>query len=313
MLQKVIEEFTSYITPDGIEYPFHVPSGKGRWILSQSGWGTPPIDYITQRGPFQDGETVRDFFLRPRTIQFLLRQLFCDRDAFWAGRAGLLDAIRPNRQTVDTATDPGTLRRVASDGSVRDINVFIAQGPRFEPRDTRRWDEWNFQEVLRFTAFDPVIFDPTRIDTVLGLAVAPLSLVFPITFPITFGSGFVDDTVNVTYIGTWKSFPIIVVTGPLNDFEIVNNTTGEKIEVTFDIPLGDTLIIDLTYGVKTIVNGGGTNRIGTLTTDSDLATWHLAPAPEAPGGVNSLTVTGTGALPGTTQVEVRAFTRYFGI
>ena len=327
--QKVIKEFTVYITPDGEEYELHVPSGLGRWLLSQSGWGTPPIDYITQRGPFQHGSTVRDFFLRPRVIQMLVRQQFCDRDDLWAGRARLLDAVRPNRQTVATATTPGTLRRLLSDGSLRDLSVFITQGPRFEPRVLGRWDEFAFEEVLRFVAHDPVVFDPDRVDTTIGktdtLNELPFPIVFPgvfgtaadltypITFPITFGADNIDDTINLTYSGTWETFPIIVVTGPLDNFKLVNNTTGEKIAVTFDIPAGDSLTIDLSYGAKTIVDAAGVNRIGTLTSDSDLATWHLAPNPEAPDGVNNLTMTGQNQIPGTSKAVIQAFTRYFGI
>jgi len=306
------KEFTSYISADGNEYQFHIPSGYGRWLLTESGWGTPPINYITQRGPFQHGETARDYFLRPRVIQMLIRQQFCNRDDWWGGRALLLDSIRPNRQTVPTAIDPGQLRRIQSDGSIRDLNVYITQGPRFEPRNRTNWDEWAFQEVLRFIAYDPVVFDPTEVEVVLGLALTE-ELVFPIDFPIFFGASVIDDTVTLTYLGTWETYPIIVITGPLSDFRIVNNTTGEAIEITFDVPLGDTLTIDLSYGAKTVVDAGGTSRIGAVTSDSDLATFHIAPDPEAPGGVNSLRVTGSGAQPDITQVAVDYFTRYFGI
>ncbi len=313
MSMEETKEFTSYISADGEEYQFHIPSGYGRWVLSESGWGTPPIDYITQRGPFQHGETVRDFFLRPRVIQMLIRQQFCNRDEWWGGRALLLDAIRPNRQTTPTGAEPGQLRRIESDGTIRDLNVFISVGPRFEPRNRTGWDEWAFQEVLRFIAHDPVIFDPTRVDTELAPGVVAGALVFPITFPIEFGAGVIDETTALLYVGTWETYPIIVVTGPLNDFTITNNTTGEVIELDYDIVAGDVITIDLNYGVKTVVDADGVNRIGVVTSESDLATWHIAPDPEAPGGVNSITITGWNTQPGTTSVELRAFTRYFGI
>ena len=324
MLMTETKEFTSYIAPDGIEHQFHIPSGYGRWILSESGWGTPPIDYITQRGPFQHGETVRDFFLRPRVIQMLIRQQFCNRDDWWGGRGLLLNAIRPNRQTTPTASEPGQLRRIESDGTIRDLNVFISQGPRFEPRERARWDEWAFQEVLRFTAYDPVVFDPTEVEVILGLETL-LNLVFPITFPIVFGASRINDTVDLIYPGTWETFPIIVITGPMNNFRIVNNSTLEAIELTYNIALGDSITIDLSYGAKTVIDSDGVNRIGTVTPESDLATFRIAPGVgdsvhfpiDFPaifgGGINSLTVTGSGALPGTTQVAVRYFSRYFGI
>ncbi|MCI0551432.1 MAG: exo-alpha-sialidase, partial [Anaerolineae bacterium] len=59
----------SYIGPDGQVYPLvtpHLP--VGRFVMNFSGFGMPPFDYVTQRGPFQHGETVRDFFARPRIV-----------------------------------------------------------------------------------------------------------------------------------------------------------------------------------------------------------------------------------------------------
>ena len=54
----------TYITPDGVEYMLSPPV----WVLQEDGFGMPPIEYVTQRGPLQHGETVKNLFLRPRTI-----------------------------------------------------------------------------------------------------------------------------------------------------------------------------------------------------------------------------------------------------
>ena len=304
-------EWESYISPDGIEYPFHTPHNLGRWIVSQTGWGTPPIEYITQRGPFQHGVTVKDFFLQPRVIQLLIRQAFCDRDEWWDGRAALLNEIRPNRQTISTAVVPGRLQRCLPDGTLRAIEVFISDGPRFEQRQVNTWDEWAFQEVLRFVAHDPVIFDPTRNDVNFTI-VLDGELVFPITFPIEFGPGEVDDTLNINYVGTWESLPIIVITGPIEQPRIDNLTTGEKLEFSIDIDPGQVVTVDLSYGSKTVLDQDGNNLIGGLTADSDLATFHIAPDPEAPLGVNQMRLQGMHAT-GATDIEIRYFDRYFGI
>lgn len=304
-------EWESYISPDGVEYPFHTPHNLGRWIVSQSGWGTPPIEYITQRGPFQHGVTVKDFFLQPRVIQLLIRQAFCDRDEWWDGRAALLNELRPNRQTISTAVVPGRLQRCLPDGTLRAIEVFISDGPRFEQRQVNTWDEWAFQEVLRFIAHDPVIFDPTRNDVNFGI-VLDSELVFPITFPIEFGPGEVDDTLDINYVGTWESLPIIVITGPIEQPRIDNLTTGEKLEFSIDINPGQVVTVDLSYGSKTVVDQDGNNLIGGLTADSELATFHIAPEPEAPLGVNEMRLQGMHAT-GATDIEIRYFDRYFGI
>ena len=304
-------EWESYISPDGVEYPFHTPHNLGRWVISQTGWGTPPIQYITQRGPFQHGVTVKDFFLQPRVIQLLIRQAFCDRDAWWDGRAALLNEIRPNRQTISTAVVPGRLQRCLPDGTLRAIEVFISDGPRFEQRVVNTWDEWAFQEVLRFIAHDPVIFDPTRNDVNFAIGLDS-ELVFPITFPIEFGVGEIDDTLSINYVGTWESLPIIVITGPIEQPQIDNLTTGEKLEFSIDIDPAQVVTIDLSYGSKTVLDQDGNNLIGGLTADSDLATFHIAPDPEAPLGVNQMRLQGTHGT-GTTDIEIRYFDRYFGI
>jgi hypothetical protein len=461
--------------------------------MQSQGWGMPPIEYITQRGAFQHGETVKDFFLTPRTIQLLIDQSFCNREAQWTGRATLLDAIRPNRQTAPTGATPGTLRRILPDGSKRDLKVFIAEGPTFDPSPDDGWQEHSFKEVLRFVAHDPVVFDPTLqsyvedfadLNHTLDISMnnsqdacdvlnsgawyynnAPNNVSFGyqfntqqkvggglkfngVTIPagsnitaayISFKSSgtlandnvnaritgnkepnpaiftslvdyqsrrgtvvggpddtkittaqvdwdavahwvianwynspdisaiiqeligqtgwipgnpmtlFVDDhddrstNVNntyrvfntfrvdpanppklhvdyvtdnvqaIAYLGTWLTYPKIIITGPLNDAVITNQETGEKIELDYNIPAGRIVTIDLAYGVKTITDDLGVNLIGVLSADSDLATFHIAPDPEVTNGLNHIAITGTGESIGTTQIEIQFYTRYIGI
>jgi hypothetical protein len=300
-------EYVDYIGPDGTVYPLYVPSRVGRWVMSQSGWGTPPIDYITERGPFQHGESVKDYFLRPRTIQLLIRQQFCGREEYWSGRASLLNAIRPNRQLTPTGTLPGSLRLTLSNGTKRAIDCYIAEGPRFEPRNLSGWDEYAFQEVLRFTAYNPVIYDPGGETVVFG---SQDELVFPITFPIVFGS--FGGTANVNYVGTWLEYPTLIITGPASDPIVTNVTTGETIALDYDIPAGVAVTITLKYGEKTVTDSLGNNLIGVVTPGSALATFHLAPDPEAPGGINEVMVSASGTNADSSLV-ISYFTRYFGI
>ena len=77
--------------------------------------------------------------------------------------------------------------------------------------------------------------------------------------------------------------------------------------------MGETVTINLEYGNKTVVNNAGTNLIGTVTTDSDLATFHIAPDPEAVNGINQLLVTGDDAVIGQTEIRIEWHTNYIGI
>lgn len=300
-----------YIGPDGNVHELVTPHDPGRFVIGFSGAGMPPFDYVTQRSPFQHGDTVKDFFARPRVVQMLIRENFCDRDGWWDGRTTLLDDLRPNRQLTSTGVVTGTLRFVRTDGTIRDLNVFIDEGPRFEPADAGTWDEWSFQEVLRFIAHDPIFFDPTQATLTFAIVLDD-DLVFPITYPIEFGSGEVDITSNITYLGSWEEFPIIVITGPLEDVRIDNITTGEFIALDADIASGRTVTIDLRPGFKTVTNDLGANLIGTVSSDSDLATFHIAADPEATDGINVMRLQGKHPT-AATSVVINYFTRYVGI
>lgn len=284
-----------------------MPSKFGRWVISDTGTGTPPIDYVVQRSPFQDGATVKGFFLQPRTVTLLIRHGFCSRDAYWTGRAGILDALRPNRQLVPTGVLPGILEKTLPSGEQRRLDVYIAVGPAFEPSKPGSWSEWDFREVLNFTAYNPVWYDAAQSNLV---AFAGSELVFPITFPIIFEALLSETTIH--YLGTWLEYPTIMITGPISAPVIDNLTTGERIGLDYNIPAGVTVSIVLTPGYKTVTDNLGNNLIGAVTTDSDLATFHLAPDPEAPGGMNDIRIGGGGTTAGT-SLRISWYARYFGI
>jgi hypothetical protein len=254
----------------------------------------PEIEYVTQRGPYQHGESVKDYFLRPRIVELHIRQNFCSRQAYWDGRAAILDLLRPHNGI-------GILRKVLPNGAKRDLLVNIQSGPKFEPRKNDSWDELSFEEIIRFVAYNPVYFDPDQRSQTFGTSGA---LTFPLTFPITFAS--FGNTVTVNYEGTWIEYPTIVITGPLSATEIINLTKGDRIGLTYNIPAGRYITIDLSYGTKSVLLDDGTNLIGYVSSNSDLATFHLHP------GDNVIRVIGTGSSLAT-NVSINWYSRYVGI
>jgi hypothetical protein len=80
----------------------------------------------------------------------------------------------------------------------------------------------------------------------------------------------------------------------------------------YAIPVGRTVTIDLKPGAKQVYDDLGTNLIGCVTTDSDLSTFHLAPAPEVAGGINQMHFLGSG-LTADSQVTFQYFDRYLGL
>jgi hypothetical protein len=301
-------EFDVYETPDGIEYSL---DDWGRtFLMSRSGEGMSPIEYRTFRGPFQHGETVQDYVLRPRLIQYIVRLQTRNRDKYWTERARILDVFRPNRQNVNEFL-PGKLKKFLEDGTQRALDVYLEQGLDFKS-DSNQWDDFGSTEAVRFVAYNPVYYNPAQ--STLQFTLGALSnLVFPITFPIQFGGSIINGLTSITYLGTWVEYPVIVITGPIAAPTIDNLTTGETLSLAYNIPAGRVVTIDLTYGHKTIVDDLGTNLVGALSTSSDLATWHIAPDPEAPGGVNQIQVMGSGATPGVTNITLLYFDRYVGL
>lgn len=290
-----------YIANDGTKMVLSSP--PTRVVLSEEGTGMPPIQYVTQRGPYQNGDTVRDFFLQPRVVQMIVRHSFCDRADYWAGRASLLNLLRPNR---GGSLATGVLRKVLPGGIKRDLCVLIQQGPNFQPRNvgiggSNVWDELAYTETLRFIADDPIYYDPTQHTVLLSLTDVGT---FPMTFPVEF-VGFSLAT-TIIYAGSWDEYPTITIAGPLSQIDITNTTTGEHIAITYPLPSGRSIVIGLTYGLKTVALDDGTNIIGSVSVDSDLAKFHLAP------GNNTITITGsdTGA---NTTIAFDYFDRFIGI
>ena len=309
------------IAADNLDLIYQFNDREDKWLLSFTGMGMPPIEYIRQQGPLQHGETYLDFRLRARIVQFVHRHNGrCSRQNYWNNRGTILNFLRPNRQGVDSF-GLGRLRKILPNGDMRDVGAIVQQGPAFMPRNPGVWDEWSFTETIRFVCPDPTFFDPAQetvtwtVDVVDGLlfydaATAPDHLVFPDT--ALFASGALSGSASVTYTGTWLTYPTITFTGPVTNPIIENATLGVRIALDYTLVAGEVITVTTAYGNKTIENAAGTNLIGTLTDDSDLD-FYIAPAPTAPGGVNVFNAWGGEAILGASEIAMTYHTRYIGI
>ena len=298
---------TTIFTPAGYatSYILNATKYKDRVIISEEGLGMPSIEYITQRGPFQHGESMVDYFLHPRTIQYIIRHKFCSYQAYINGRAEILDQFRPNKAPVGTF---GVLKRHYPDGSKRYINVMIEEGPNFAPH-RGGWDEWAYDETIRFVAHDPIWYDPTYRTIALTDATQEEHLVFPITFPILFGVTVftvVPGIYAVNNQGNWLDYPTIVIQGPITNPSITNMTTGETLALNTTIPDSYSAVFTLEYGNKRVFLNTGEDLMPYITEDSDLTTFHIDP------GINVLIGSGIDTSP-LTYFEVRWHDRYIGV
>ena len=98
------------------------------------------------------------------------------------------------------------------------------------------------------------------------------------------------------------------------ELNIVDRKSGDEFALLdYNIAAGEIVTISTEYGNKTVTNEDGDNLIGTLTTDSDLATFNIAPDPTASDGENVIRVQGAGADSAVTNMVVKYYNRYIGI
>jgi hypothetical protein len=83
--------------------------------------------------------------------------------------------------------------------------------------------------------------------------------------------------VTVDNIGSADAYPVFTVEGPGTLVWLENITTGARLFLDLVLQDGETVVIDLRTGQKTIISDWSGNRIKDLLPNSDFATWRLRP------------------------------------
>jgi hypothetical protein len=285
----------------GTTYPLN-DIGQSILRLAQDGFGMAPVARLSQRSPMQHGSSDVGFHLEERRVDLVILPWAVDEEGYYDAREQLLEIFKPG-------DDPILLRYSFPTGRVRQIDTHFDGGMMF---GTSERQGLAHRAVISLVAPDPVWYDPTE-QTLTWVITGADELVFPITFPIEFIASVISSGQNLAYPGSWLSYPTIIITGPCQNPLIENQTTGEKLELLYNVLAGQIVTISLAAGEKSIMDNAGANLIGALTEDSDLATFHIAPDPEAAGGTNVIFAELGGATPGTTSVQFEWFNRYVGL
>lgn len=257
------------------------------------GLGLNGIARLSSQGPQQRGDTDRGFRVQARfvTLVFVIvgQRAIPESD---------LDEKRGQLLRLVRATGvPPVLKFTKRSGEVKYLAVEFVK---HEVND--RFARAREKVGVVFKASEPDFYLLPGEATTFGQSGGSGGFVVPVVVPMAVGSSTLAETKNIEYPGTAPTFPQIRITGPLTDALIQNLTTGELID--FDgvtIAGGDWVDIDLRYGFKQALDQDGVYV--QVSEDSDLNTFHLAPDPEAPGGVNTLAISGSGAT-GATRVDV---------
>jgi len=289
-------------TVGGVTYTLHDVSGSLQWV-GEDGWGMAPVRRITDRGPLQHGDSDIDFRLEPRLATLKLLAPASTLAGHWNIRSMLLQIFRPSNTAIQ-------LLWGLDNGAQRAIDVHYAGDLSFPSEGRLGYTQ---TAVVQLRAADPTFYDPALQNVIYGVGGGGGAWAIPWAIPWSIGAATVDQTRSIAYLGSWRTYPIIVITGPLNSAVVTNVTTGDKLDFTgYNIAALDTLTIDCRAGVKTVVDAAGVNKIDKLSDDSDLQTFSLEANPEAPGGVNSIHATGSAAT-SATEINLQYYTRYVGI
>lgn len=278
-------------------------------LISASGIGVAPIRRLASRSPSQDGDTDLGYRLDPRMINLALIFNAGTRAGADAARALLYEYVKP-------ASYPLQLRCTRDDGAIRQLDVYPVGTIDAAINDQDRI--WGSQRLaIQLKASEPIWYNP-QIQywaAVGGAATGASGFAIPMAVPwVQVANTAIDAGVNLTYAGSWASYPIVTIYGPCTGASLENVTTGQLLYLpTVSLTAGQYITIDLRYGHKTVLDQLGDNRIGELSDGSDLADFRLAPAPEASNGINVLHFAVAAGATSATGVQVAYYERYIGL
>ena len=287
---------------------YSLSDGTYCWFYGVDGAGMSPLHRLRERGPLQHGETDVGFRLDPRLITLLLAMPAQTYSAYWTARANLLSILLSTSESDDI-----TLRFTLDNGSVRSLDChYVAGGGLATSEEAKS----RLQKIpLVFNAGDPTFYDPTINTEIWTLAISsdlivghPVTLLTKFTIPFILGSGTISASTSVIYTGTWFSYPVITLTGPMNWPIVENQTTDEFLRYQAGIAAGQTVTIDTSFAAKTVKDNTGANLISNLSDDSDLATFHIRN-----NATNVINVSATGLVAGQSNISMQYYTRYVGI
>jgi hypothetical protein len=131
----------------------------------------------------------------------------------------------------------------------------------------RAYTAQNAPGALQWVATDPRLYSSgAALTATVGLPLAGSGgLVFPLVFPLTFGSGAAIPDMVATNTGTVTTWPTFTIAGPVTGPVITNVTTGQILafDPTFVVAAGQTLVVDTDARTVTLV---GVNRRDRLVT-----------------------------------------------
>jgi hypothetical protein len=262
------------------------------------GLGMPDYTLYSNTSPAFDGTSVRGHRAEERQIALPLLVYGDSRADFLPVWRRLVTDVAPARRLGRTV--PGTLSLippVGAGGSLgRSIEAFYAGGLGGNDDDKGTGMQWA-SVVLSLRCPSPYWLG----DTVIArFQLAAPDDFYPYTWPLMVSDSQVLGELVAVNEGEVEAYPVFEITGPMDSANLINQTTGELMNIGGGLDPGHTMTIDTRESARSVLVvdefGEVTNRYADLSLDSTL--WALAPgdnqvALEIPGADvgSSLTIT----------------------
>lgn len=279
-------------------------SSGGIYVMEHDGLGMPRPVRAARAGPYQHGQSLLSARLDARAVTMKLLVQGATESEMW----GYLASLQAMLTQIDAAI---YLDATLPDGTLKRLEVMYNDGL----GGARKSDDLYFttEQVVQLIADDPILYSPTVVALTFSLGGGAGTFAVPTPVPTAVGASTIDVSQAITYLGTWPSYPLIRLTGPITNAIVRNVSTSEKLDFTgTTIAGGDYYDIDCRYGHKTVLDAAGASKIDKLTTDSDLATFHIERHPAVANGINSLQITGSG-INAATKIDLTYWVRYIGL
>ena len=219
-------------------------------LQSIDGLGDVDADIQTQKAPFQDGSTYIDSVLQERAISLEIAILATDKASLLQKRQFLASVFNPKLGKGILRYENGT--------TVREIEAVPDGVPTFPSGKGNRGPTFQ-KAIVNLLCTEPFWLDSFYTSKQMSFLMGGLS------FPLFLGSRFSQRSFKRILQNTGDVPTPVNITfyGPAVNPIIKNNTTGEFIRVNRELGENDKLIIDTTFGKKSVViedeNGVQTN------------------------------------------------------
>jgi hypothetical protein len=287
---------TSVARAGDVDYPMY--------LVGTVGFGLSPAHHLTQRGPFQQGDSYIGLRLDPRIITLPLVVVATSPEDSFSKRAKLASLFRMSDDVV-------TVRMSWTDSTGtydRSIQGRVLGQLSF---DTDAKYE-TIRTTVQIRCNDPTWYDSTQSTAILTSTLFGTPTLYPKPYPVLYGSAVVDKSTTINYAGTWDSYPIIQVTGPATNL-VITDTLNHAINFYDPIPAGELWTINLSYGIYTVYDQSGNNRFSALASITNLVDWRVyAESDLVPNGVNVISVSATGT-DANSNVTMYYTARYIGV